>query len=185
MAQELIQAVNQMTVSASYLNESYAKKFGFKHYGFDCYGGSTIWSQGFGIVLAKGYDNCYGNFIVVFYPDVKGRGNCIFNYFHLASAPNQAVGAMLNKDSQLGIMGKTGTYATGVHLHTEARVYILGQDKCVSPFLTSHFKKDLNAGWFNPLDVIFCKNTPPDNQSYKTTNDAYINAGDKAAKYLK
>jgi hypothetical protein len=50
----------------------------------------------------------------------------------------------------------------------------------LSPFLTSAFKKDVAAGWFNPLDIIYTKTTSPDIQKHKTANDAYINAEDKA-----
>ncbi len=71
MSQKLIQQINAMTVTASYLNPAYEKKFGFKHYGFDCYGASTtLWSQGDGVVLAAGTDSCYGKYVVVLYLDV-------------------------------------------------------------------------------------------------------------------
>lgn len=181
MPQKLIQPVNNMTVSASYLNTAYEKKFGFKHYGFDCYGASTtIWSQGYGVVLDTGNDSCYGRYVVAMYFDVEGTGNVIANYFHLASVAVQT-GQLIDKDVRLGVMGKTGTYATGVHLHTEMRKYALGQGKMLSPFSTNIFKKD-NAEWLDPLSITYCKTSSPDYQQYSTTSDAYINSGYKSAK---
>lgn len=181
MPQKLIQPVNNTIVSASYLNTSYATKFGFKHYGYDCYGSSTIYAQGHGVILATGTDSCYGNFVVVMYFDVEGVGNVIANYFHFASIA-VSNGQLIHKDTALGVIGKTGTYATGVHLHTEMRKYTMGQARMLSPFATQHFKKDLTAGWFDPLSVTYCKASSPDNQTYKTTNDSYINAADKTVK---
>lgn len=185
MAQKLIQGVNNMTVSASYLNTAYASRFGFKHYGYDCYGSSTVYAQGYGVVLATGTDSCYGNFVVVMYFDVEGIGDVIANYFHFASLSSKLEkGAFITKDTALGAMGKTGTYATGIHLHTEMRKYKLGQARMLSPFATQHFKKDLNAGWLDPLAVTYCKTSAPDKQTYATTGDAYINSADKTAKKI-
>jgi murein DD-endopeptidase MepM/ murein hydrolase activator NlpD len=182
MSQKLIQAVNSMTVSASYLNTAYETKFGFKHYGFDCYGTSTtIWSQGYGVVLATGTDSCYGNYVVVLYLDVEDVGNVIANYFHMDSIAVKT-GLFLSKDTRLGVMGKTGTYATGVHLHTEMRKYALGQKAQLSPFGTNSFAQDASAGWFDPLSIIYCKTSAPDSQKYTTTNDAYINSDNKTIK---
>jgi murein DD-endopeptidase MepM/ murein hydrolase activator NlpD len=184
MPQKLIQAVNNMTVSASYLNTAYEKKFGFKHYGFDCYGtNTTVYAQGYGVVLSTGNDSCYGNFAVILYLDVENAGDIVANYFHFASV-GVSNGQIINKDTKLGVMGKTGTYATGVHLHTEMRKYELGQERMLSPFSTPSFAKDLQAGWFDPLSVIYCKTNGPDNQTYKTTGDAYINSNNKTIKTL-
>jgi murein DD-endopeptidase MepM/ murein hydrolase activator NlpD len=181
--QKLIQSVNNMTVSASFLNEPYEKKFGFKHYGMDCYGSATIYAQGIGTVLATGTDSCYGNFVVVRYEDVEDMGDIVANYFHLASIAARK-GMAVTKDSKLGVMGKTGTYATGIHLHTEMHPYKAGQAKCLSPFATSHFKKDLKAGWFNPLTVFHCKVSPPDSQTFAATKSVYINEEDRTTRKI-
>lgn len=184
MSQKLIQAVNNMTVSASYLNSTYSTKFGFKHYGYDCYGSSSVYAQGYGVVLATGTDTCYGNFVVVMYFDVSGVGDVVVNYFHFASLASLEKGAFITKDTKLGVMGKTGTYATGIHLHTEMRKYSLGQARMLSPFATDKFKKDLTAGWIDPLSVTYCKTSSPDGQTYTTTGDTYINTADKTAKKI-
>jgi murein DD-endopeptidase MepM/ murein hydrolase activator NlpD len=181
--QKLIQSVNNMTISASFLNSAYYKKFGFKHYGTDCYGSATIYAQGIGTVLATGTDSCYGNFVVVLYPDVECKGDIVANYFHLASIATQK-GAAVTKDSKLGVMGKTGTYATGIHLHTEMRPHKPGQAACLSPFATSHFKKDLEAGWFNPLTISHCKSSPPDYQTYAASKNVYINEEDTTTRKI-
>ncbi len=189
MPQKLIQAVNQLKVTASFQNAAYAKKFGFAHYGFDCVGTSTtIWSQGHGIVLATGTDGCYGNYAVAMYFDVEGPdgplGNVVANYFHL-SYVGVSVGQFMDKDVRLGVMGETGTYATGVHLHTEMRVYTPGQAKMLSPFSTNSFAKGPADIWFDPLGIIYTKTSAPDNQTYATAGDAYINPDNKTLRALK
>lgn len=185
MGQKLIQAVNDMTVSASHKNAAYKTKFGFEHWGFDCYGSTTVWAQGDGIVIGKGVDQCYGNFVSVLYFDVDGIGNVAANYFHLAShGDGIAPGVRVHKDTRLGVMGKTGTYATGVHLHTEMRQYINGEAFLLSPFGTNTFKQSTAAKWLDPLKLIHTKTSAPDSQKYKTTNDAYINADNKAVKNI-
>jgi hypothetical protein len=81
-------------------------------------------------------------------------------------------------------MGKTGTYATGIHLHTEMRPHKPGQAACLSPFGTSHFKKDRNAGWFNPLTVFHCKVSAPDSQTYAASKSVYVNEGDRTTRKI-
>lgn len=190
MSQKLIQPVNGMIVTCSYKNPNYpklivnGKPMGVDHWGFDCKGSSTIWSQGIGIVLATGYDTCYGNYVSVMYFDVEEVGNGISNYYHLASI-GVSMGQFVNKDIRLGVMGMTGTYATGIHLHTEMRKYVLGQEKMLSPFGTNKFKKDTAAGWIDPLSITYCKTSAPDGQTYSTDKDMYINSADLTAKIIK
>jgi murein DD-endopeptidase MepM/ murein hydrolase activator NlpD len=176
--QKLIQSVNNMTVNASFLNQEYQKKFGYEHYGMNCYGSATVYAQGIGTVLATGTDSCYGHFVVVLYPDVEDRGDIVANYFHFGSVA-ASKGMPVTKDSILGVMGKTGTYATGIQLHTEMRPHRPGQAACLSPFDTSHFKKDLDAGWFNPLTVFHCKVSVPDCQTYAISRSIYVNEEDR------
>lgn len=177
MGQKLVQAINDMTISASFKNTAYKKKFGFEHWGFDCYGSLTVWSQGEGIVLGCGLDQCYGKYVSILYFDVEEKGNVVANYFHLDSHSDGIVrGAHVNKDIRIGVMGKTGTYATGVHLHTEMRQYALGEEFLLSPYGTNTFKQSTSSKWFDPLEITFTKISPPDTQKYKTTNDIFINA---------
>lgn len=192
MPQKLIQAVNKTKVTASFKNKPYKDRFKFEHWGVDCCsseGVLTLWAQGEGFVLAKGLDNNYGYFVVIFYPDVyfpDGTSkNIIANYFHMAQSSNQLVGNLVNNyDSQIGVMGKTGTYTTGIHLHTEMRVFHPGDPKMASPVGTSHFKAHPELEWFNPLEVTYCKTTSPDNQAFTTVSNQYINEEDKKIKYI-
>lgn len=89
MGQKLIQTVNQMKVTCSYKNKAYVTNRlanGAEHWGFDCVKINrakdelvTIWAQGDGIVLGKGTDQCYGNYVTVMYFDVEGLGNVVAN----------------------------------------------------------------------------------------------------------
>lgn len=178
MSQKLIQPINKMIVSAGFLNDAYAKKFGFKHWGYDCYGESTVYAQGHGIVVATGTDSCYGNFVMVYYPQANGDKDIIASYFHFSSV-KVSNGQFVSKDTPLGIIGMTGTYATGIHLHTEMREYRMGDPRMISPFTTQYFTKNIAVTWINPLNIIHCKGSAPDNQTRTFSDTTYTNIQDR------
>lgn len=181
--QRLIQPLNNMIISASFKNANYEKKFGFKHWGVDAYGDSNAWFQGFGVVLAKGRDNMYGNYISVLYPDCyvldgETSRSVVANYFHFASLNNLTIGASVTPDTKMGIIGQTGTYATGVHLHTEMRLYHEHEGaKMVSPFGSQYFKQDNTAKWFDPIDIMH-RDTGTYPQTRKIADSIYCDAND-------
>lgn len=187
MPQKLIQPINNLILSCSYKNKNYpsiivnGKPIGVDHYGIDCMGDSQIWCQGWGIVLSTGVDSCYGNYASIMYFDCLHKDgtwcNMIANYYHLANCTLN-IGAFVTKDMPIGKMGKTGTYATGVHLHLELRKYRAGETKLISPFNTSKFIGDKAALWVNPLHYMYTKTSKPDYQRYSTVRDNYINGDD-------
>lgn len=181
--QKLIMPVNQATVSASFKNDNYKKRFGFAHYGVDMYGSLSIYSPGLGVVLSTGMDPMYGNYVTAYFPHCHPTGaSLIFNFFHLDKITVDK-GDVLNKDILLGVMGKTGTYATGVHLHTEAYYMDYPPMKNFSPFPSKRFHKLPVERMVNPLSILFTKTSAPDSQSIKFTQDGYCNQEDMDRNY--
>lgn len=187
---KLILPINNCRLTASYQNESYRSRFGFSHYGVDLISTSPqtrVYVSGDGVVLATGYDNVVGNTIVVRYNNAycqrsQQTVDLIVRYFHMRSiAVNK--GQNLNKDTVLGEYGNTGSFSTGAHLHLE-----VDQDvdyPLYTPTIaSSSFLKGSRAGatastMSNPLSWLHCKTSSPDNQSWSTTEDNYINKEDK------
>jgi GH25 family lysozyme M1 (1,4-beta-N-acetylmuramidase) len=188
MSQKLIQPINDMKKTADYKNMAYQNKFGNIHYGIDLVSisrNTTIYASGNGTVVATGFDNVVGNVIAVTYPKAYNRENneyadVVFRYFHLASI-SVKVGDVVNKDTKLGLYGNTGTISTGAHLHLEADTDTL--HPLYSPTVkNSSLLKGRNYGandstMSNPWSWLYCKNSKPDNQTFTTSKDVYINSG--------
>ena len=181
-----------MKLTCSYKNKLYeTTKFNGKylgsHYGSDFTGDKQIWGSGNGTVIKTGYDNCFGNFVVVKYEDVynhktKKTIDVICRYFHMASV-SVTSNQKINKDTKLGIMGSTGQYATGVHCHMEADTDTTYWNYTPSLSGSSTFFKAGLRGdqdtTFNVLELLYIKETAPDDQEYHTVSDGYINSEDK------
>lgn len=190
MAQKLILPVNACKVTASWKTTSYQQKFGFIHYGVDMVstvGSITVYASGDGEIVAVGSDNVVGNAIAVKYYDAihrpSGRSwDVVFRYYHLAKISVKA-GQKVSKNTVLGAYGNTGSLSMAAHLHIEADTDT--KYPLYSPTVkSSSLLKGTAAGasdktMYNPIDFLHCKTSAPDNQSYTTTNDAYISAADK------
>jgi hypothetical protein len=85
------------------------------HPGIDLVGSDTIYSTCNGIVVRRGYDSKYGNFIVVRNDD-DGKYHWLC---HLAKILKNT-GSKVTRASVVGIMGATGR-VTGKHVHFEIR----------------------------------------------------------------
>ncbi len=82
-----------------------------------------------GSVIDKGYDDRYGNYILLKhqvseeilkqYPDATGWATF---YAHMESESPLKKGFYVNANQELGIIGNTG-FSTGPHLHFEVRIY--------------------------------------------------------------
>lgn len=191
--QRLIQPLNNMRTTASYKNPAYKANLGLgEHYGLDCAdlnrADTQVWGMGNGTVLDTGFDSCFGNYIVVKYPQALNRkenryADLIVRMFHFDSVSVKK-DQEITKDTRMGKYGSTGTYATAAHLHIE-----VDEDTVYTHYTptitksTSKFKgtdaraNDLTMS--NPMHWIHCKTSAPDNQTYATNNDPYINAEDK------
>lgn len=180
MAQKLIQPVNKAKITVSYKwGTAYANNYGGTHYGQDMYGNSKVYAMGKGTVLAAGWDNVCGNVVIILYKDVYDHTNgksydVVVRYFHLASISVKA-GQTVTKDTVCGIMGDTGKYVDGVHLHVEI-------DKDTSyyqytPTLSGNsnlLKKGVRGSkdtTIDPRRVMHCKSSSPDNQTIQVVNN--------------
>lgn len=175
MSQKLIMPVNNSTITATFKNKKYYTRFGFVHYGIDIIGDSNVWSCGDGIVTLTGLSNTYGKYASVIYPDVKGSAFpfLLANYFHLNSV-SVTPGQVVSKDTRVGIMGCTGKYVTGIHLHFE-----LFPLQCINALIHYNAPDYLpNNNKINPLSILHLKTSPPDCQSISFTNDGYCNPVD-------
>lgn len=86
------------------------------HTGIDLVGESDkIYSSCNGVVTRTGWDNSYGNFIVV-----KNNADGKYHWFCHLSKINVSKGQTVSRTSVIGIMGSTGN-STGKHLHFEIR----------------------------------------------------------------
>lgn len=174
MNEYLIQPINDMTVTATFLNTAYRQKFGFEHYGVDCVGSPTIYAQGNGVVIRSGRDNMYGNYVSILYelPNITLKAN----YFHM-NAISVNAGKIVTKDTSIGIMGNTGTYSTGTHLHTEFMKMnwdVFAINYLQSPYKSDYFMKIDASSMIDPLSIMCTKKTAPDNQSLTFLNSPYV-----------
>ena len=87
-----------------------------RHTGIDLVGLSSkvVYATCDGTVSRTGFDNSYGNFVVV-----KGNDGYYHWFCHLASI-SASVGQKVTRVSKIGIMGSTGN-STGAHTHYEIR----------------------------------------------------------------
>lgn len=194
--QRLIQPINRALLTASRKNLEYKKKFGFIHHGIDIVstsGSRIVYAQGEGIVLKSGYDNIFGNIIVIQYlPCLSANGaesDIIARMFHFEQIYVKE-GHNVTKDTKIGLYGNTGRYSSGAHLHLEFDYDVL------NPYHTPGLleKSTLLMGVMygatdstmpNPTRWFFCKESAPDNQSWITANDRYINVEDKIIEKIK
>lgn len=190
--QKLIMPLNDLRVTASYKNAAYEKNLGLGvHYGMDCAdlnrSDAQVWGMGNGIILDVGTDTCFGNYIVVKYPQAYNRkekryADIIVRMYHFASVSVKK-GQGITKDTKMGKYGSTGTYATAAHLHMEV------DTDTVHTHHTPSIKNDSSKFYgrisgandktmSNPLHWMYCKPTAKDYQTYATNGDAYINSED-------
>lgn len=186
-SQQLILPINNCIISAGYKNKKYESLIvnGVRmgtHFGNDLYGELQLWCSGDGTVLSTGIDNCFGNYVVVQYDNVynhktKKASNYVFRYFHLADISVKK-GQKVTSDTRLGIMGNTGKYAAGVHLHIEADTDVKNWQ--FTPSLTGNsniFKAGYRGNNDTTLDIfelLYIKSSTPDNQKLKKNNDGYV-----------
>lgn len=182
--QKLILPVNNATITAGYKNTKYVKRFGFWHFGLDMIGQSTIYASGNGIVLSCGLDNVLGNVISIKYEKVLNHktgktADIIMRYNHLASIRVRSK-QKVNKDTVLGIMGNTGRYSAGTHLHIEVDTDAREPYACWTPTLSgnSNIMKAGQDSTINPAEVLNVKVSAPDKQSIKRLFDGYSSDAD-------
>lgn len=187
MAQKLILPINKARLTAGYKNANYKKQFGYTHYGIDMTDKDrknlTVWGSGKGKVTHCGWHPSGGNVIVIVYEDCQlpsGKVmDIVIRYYHLEKI-YVSKGQIVTKDTKLGLYGNTGA-SSGAHLHIE-----IDKDTKYPNYTpqTSKSNDVLKSGvdtTLNPVDVLWCKTTSPDNQS--VTSAGYNTVTSKDLEY--
>lgn len=123
--QYLILPVDNCGVMSGFKNTNYKTYWGVSHWGIDYYDSSLVLkAMGEGKVLMNGYDNVFGNIIIIQYNDVynhetKKSSDVICRMYHLANPSPISVGETVKQGQSIGVMGSTGKYSSGVHVHVE------------------------------------------------------------------
>ena len=150
-------------------------------------GQSLVYASGNGTVLASGFDNVVGNYLVIRYDAARRpgyTGEVICRMFHFSSLLVRG-GQRVTKDTKLGYYGNTGLYSSGAHLHLEvdrdlAHPYytptLFGRS---TRFLGKHYGAT-DSTMDNPLSWLHCKVSPPDSQRYTTAWNLLIRGEDRA-----
>nr|WP_237071703.1 peptidoglycan DD-metalloendopeptidase family protein [Mizugakiibacter sediminis] len=85
--------------------------------------GTPIYAAGDGVIKYRGWENGYGNFVVI-----QHNGTISTAYGHMSRfAPGERVGSRVHQGQIIGYVGMTGL-ATGPHLHYEFRVNGMQRD---------------------------------------------------------
>ncbi len=196
MSQKLILPINNCKLTASYKTDAYRNKFGITHYGADLISleskpdgtrNRTVYASGDGVVVGAARDNVVGNVLIVRYNNVvywplETTMDIVIRYFHLASI-NVKLNDKVSSDTVLGIYGNTGSLKMDPHLHIEVDTDV--NNPTYSPTVkSSNFIKGTaysanDKTMTNPLEWLYVKEAPPDNQSWSTANDNFIRPADK------
>ena len=116
----------------------------------------TIYGTCDGTVTQIGYDNSYGNYIVVKAPDGK------YHWFCHLSKVTCKVGDKISRTTKIGVMGNTGN-STGKHLHFEIRNSSNQYADTISP--ASYMGMPNKTGTYNTSDYQISSNTSNSNSS--------------------
>lgn len=171
MTQKLILPINEMRVTAAYKNSNYKKQFGYTHYGVDCTDKSrtnkTVWGSGKGEVTHCGWHPSGGNVIVIVYKDCELPNGKVMDlamrYYHLEKIYVKK-GDKVTKDTKLGLYGNTGA-SSGAHLHIEIDTDIKYSNYTPQTSRSNEVLKSGIDSTLNPVKVLWCKTSAPDNQS--------------------
>lgn len=123
--QKLVLPMKDSRQVVGYKNREYAKYWGFPHYGWDFNSSEPtpyVYALGNGTVAAAGKDRLFGWCCVVVYPNCWLRkehraGGITCRYYHLRERPFVKPGQQVDAQTVLAIMGNTGKYTSGPHLH--------------------------------------------------------------------
>lgn len=193
--QKLIQPINNMIVGLGFLSPKY-KQYGvvtlsngtkMEHFGVDWWQATgtpkTLYAMGNGEVLRTGNDSTFGNIIVVRYNNcLNNKTNqiedLIVRCYHLAQI-RVVKGQKVTKDTILGVIGCTGRYCNGVHVHLEIDLNI--DDPFGVPGITTtnllHWVTVKKLTVVNPAEWVYTKVSLPDRQTTASAGTWYRDAG--------
>lgn len=170
MSQKLILPINKCRITSGYKNADYKKQFGYTHYGVDMTDKDrkdmTVWGSGDGKVTHCGWHPSGGNVIVIVYKDCLCADDkirdIVIRYYHLDSI-NVKAGQKVTKDTRLGNYGNTGA-SSGAHLHIEVDTDTKYPNYTPQTSKSNAVLKHGVDSTLNPVLVLFCKASSPDNQ---------------------
>lgn len=192
--QRLIQPINHMLVGLGFKSPKY-KQIGvvkaangahMDHFGADWWSGSddrTLYAMGDGVVFAAGTDSTFGNAVVVIYRGAWNHAeqqahDVAVRCFHLAKIYVKA-GQEVTKDTRLGIIGDTGKFCDGVHVHIEIDTDV--GDPMGVPAINNtnmfHWVTKNSATIQNPAHFVHTKITAPDLQVSHSAGEWYRDPG--------
>lgn len=192
--QKLIQPINRMAVGMGFKSPLYLQRGIVKagngahmeHYGADWWhvgSDKTLWAMGNGVVIAAGKCSTFGNSVVIRYDDVLNHWtgavqDVIVRYFHMASIKVKK-GQRVTKDTRVGVIGCTGKYCNGVHLHIEVSTDV--SDPLGVPAIANtnmfHWVTKNTPYIQNPAAYVHTKTSGPDYQSVVSAGAWYRDAG--------
>lgn len=181
--QKLILPLNNCQVLCGYKNEAYRKAWGRPHYGQDHWSSKDkiVWAMGSGEVMAAGFDNVYGGTAVVLYKSVYlrtgGAIDLVARCYHMSAVYVKA-GQAVTTATKIGLMGNTGQYTSGEHLHVEFDTDTKWPCYTIEPKNNSNIMKKGSGPdtTIDPAGVLYVKASAPDNQSV-SPNESYLERG--------
>jgi murein DD-endopeptidase MepM/ murein hydrolase activator NlpD len=181
--QKLILPLNDCQVLCGYKNEAYRKAWGRPHYGQDHWSSEdkTVWAMGSGEVMAAGFDNVYGGTAVVLYKSVYLRTGGVIDLvarcYHMSGVYVKA-GQAVTTATKIGLMGNTGQYTSGEHLHVEFDTDTKWPCYTIELENNSNIMKKGSGPdtTIDPAGVLYVKASAPDNQSV-SPNESYLERG--------
>lgn len=181
--QKLILPLNDCQVLCGYKNEAYRKAWGRPHYGQDHWSSKdkTVWAMGSGEVMAAGFDNVYGGTAVVLYKSVYLRTGGVIDLvarcYHMSGVYVKA-GQAVTTATKIGLMGNTGQYTSGEHLHVEFDTDTKWPCYTIELENNSNIMKKGSGPdtTIDPAGVLYVKASAPDNQSV-SPNESYLERG--------
>ncbi len=202
MKQKLILPINHTLVTASYKNEAYWKKFGFRHYGTDFVstaGSTLVYASGVGTLIASGWDENAGYVAIIRYPGAYNHRqrryeDVVFRYYHLNSLAALPAGEnAITKDTEIGHYGGSGFGSMtrwSPHLHVEADTDLAYPAFSPTFAVNGSIIKGTVSGandrtTLSCLEYLYCKKSAPDFQTFRTAGDIYINSADKTIPILR
>ena len=187
-AQILILPVNTGVLTAGYKNQAYYDYWKLVHYGIDISltednrstNARQLWGSGNGTVKAAGYDNIFGNVIVTVYKNVYVHGlgkamNVTLRLYHLDKIYVKA-GQAVTTASVLGLMGNTGKYTSGMHVHCEFDSDTVYTTSVPGLAGNSNIMKKGVDSTIDPANVFFIKTDSPDKQTLTLSKNAYADS---------
>lgn len=156
------------------------------HYGADWWSFSddrTLYAMGDGVVFAVGLDSTFGNVVVVIYWNAlnhvtRRSHDVVARCFHLDKIYVKA-GQMVTKDTRLGVIGDTGRYCDGIHVHIEIDTNV--DDPMGVPAISNtnmfHWVTKNSKTIQNPAHYVHTKISAPDLQVCHSAGDWYRDPG--------